>query len=98
MRLQAKLLFTVLLLVVGAILLLGVVVLQPQAEAQNANSRKRGEYTLVSGDQNVGNSNAIFIVDAANQELVVLDWDNQTGLVGLGYRDLNQDSQIRPGR
>ena len=80
------------------VLLLGVVVLQPQAEAQNANSRKRGEYTLVSGDQNVGNSNAIFIVDAANQELVVLDWDNQTGLVGLGYRDLNQDSQIRPGR
>lgn len=71
------------------------------ASAQNAASpaRARGEYTLVAGRTGSGGADAVYILDAANQEMVALRWETaKQSLVGIGYRDLSADAKIVPGR
>lgn len=82
------------------ILLLGVlaaVSLSPTLHAQGrreAQSRARGEYTMVSGRIVGGNANAVYVVDGANQDMIVVRWNPSTrSLDGIGYRDLTADSR-----
>lgn len=88
-----------LILNAGLAVVLAAVALAPRADAQRA-ARARGDYTMVSGRTQGGSSNhAVYIIDASNQEVVALRWnDNTRGLEGLGYRDLAADAQANPGR
>lgn len=75
----------------------------PPADAQNAapprEGRIRGDYTMVSGRVNAGGSDAVYVLDAANRELIALRWDSaKQSLTGIGYRDLDADGKSSPGR
>lgn len=75
----------------------------PPADAQNAapprEGRIRGDYTMVSGRVNVGGASAIYVLDAANREVIALRWDAaKQSLTGVGYRDLDADARSSPGR
>lgn len=89
-------------LIVVNLLLLGVlsaVTLPQMATAQNERTRGRGEYTMVGGELDVGGSDAVFILDSANAEMIVLRWDHSRGrLEGVGFRDLEADSATDPNR
>lgn len=62
-------------------------------------ARARGDYTLVSGKTTTGNANAIYILDAINQEMVGVRWDAaRKSFVTVGYRNLDADSKAQPGR
>jgi hypothetical protein len=58
-----------------------------------AQGRGRGEYTMVSGGVVGVDSAAVYIVDVANQEMVIMTYNQQTKtLDGVGYRNLAQDA------
>jgi hypothetical protein len=94
------------LVVLNAALLAGLVLVMwsQTAGAQNsaerpANGRNRGEYTMISGKTNAGGADAIYVLDAANQEVIALRWDvAKQSLTGIGYRNLIADSKSVPGR
>lgn len=66
--------------------------------AQDAG-RGRGSYLMIGGEIQGGNANAIYVLDTANQEMIVLRWNPGRGVVeGLGYRDLRRDSAQEGGR
>ncbi|MCA9302569.1 MAG: hypothetical protein KC996_00455 [Phycisphaerales bacterium] len=81
---------------------LALITLAPRAGAQPSDPsapRARGEYTLVGGQTSSGNSNAIYVLDTANRELVALRWNpNTSSLEGIGYRNLAQDVFAEPDR
>ncbi len=87
------------LLVLNGTLLgvLGLAALAPLSGAgaqPDTNRRGRGNYTMVGGEYTGGSSNAIFIVDAQNQEMVAVFWSqSQKTLMPLGYRDLAEDAR-----
>ena len=71
---------------------LAAVTLAPAAAAQRA-SRAPGAYTMLSGSMQGKEESAIYIIDANNQELVGLRWDNsRRGFLPLGYRSLRDDA------
>lgn len=73
----------------------------PLANAQpaQASSRPRGDYTLIGGEIQTGNSDAIYVIDSVNQDMIVLRWeDGRNVLEGVGYRDLDADSSVRGRR
>ncbi|PHQ81277.1 MAG: hypothetical protein COB69_04535 [Phycisphaera sp.] len=80
----------VLLVVLGAVSI---------ATAQPGN-RARGDYAMVGGEiLGGGGGNAVYILDASNQELIAVKWDTSRKVLdGIGFRDLNRDSQERAGR
>jgi hypothetical protein len=91
------------LIVLNAVLLgvLGLVELAPRASAQQGEgpARPRGAYTLVGGEIQTGNSNAVYVIDSVNQEMVVLRVESGRGnLAGVGFRDLNADLTGRTRR
>jgi hypothetical protein len=56
--------------------------------------RLRGEYTMIPGKFQGGTASAIYIIDAANQELVALTWDRSNNRINpLGHRSLLDDSR-----
>lgn len=64
-----------------------------------APARTRGDYTVVSGRYQGGTSNAVYILDAANQELMALSWDrSRNELEVIGHRRLADDAQTKPSR
>ena len=68
---------------------------QPEA----GDERPRGRYTLVGGRLGAGNTDAVWILDAVNQELVGVRWDASRGRIeGLGFRSLTDDLVVREGR
>lgn len=96
----------VLPLVIANVALAGVLALVefgPVAFAQPAGdpaaARPRGQYTLVGGRVQTGNANAVWVIDSANQEMVVLQWEDGRNMIrGVGYRDLDEDTQPRSRR
>ena len=93
------------LVIVNAVLLgvLAFVEFGPVATAQpgmmDPAARPRGAYTLVGGAVQTGNANAVWVGDSANQEMVVLQWEDGRNLLkGVGYRDLEEDAQERSNR
>ena len=80
------------LLVLNAILvaLLAAVTFSP---AVNAQARSRGSYAMVAGGVNNSQSSAVYVVDAINQELVVITYNGATRTVnGINYRNLAADA------
>lgn len=77
---------------------LGAVTLPPIASAQNERGRTRGEYTMVGGNLDFGGSDAVYIVDSANAEMIVMRWDGRQRMEGLGFRDLDLDARTEVGR
>jgi len=80
----------------GLALALATVWLGPAADAQGQPdvNRNRGTYLVIGGDTQGGNSDAIWVIDTANQEMVTLRWrGGQNQLEGIGYRDLKSDAQ-----
>jgi hypothetical protein len=46
-----------------------------------------------------GNANAIYILDASNQEVLAARWNESSKAIDvLGYRDLQADAQASPNR
>lgn len=92
--------------VAANVVLLAILVsmsLGPGAGAQPAGQpgagRARGEYTMLSGKTNTGNTNAVYVLDAANQEVVAMRWDaSRQKLITMGYRNLAADVQAPPTR
>lgn len=81
----------------GALLLgLGAVTLGPTADAQ---SRARGDYTMVGGGVKGSNADVVYVVDTVNQELIALTYDTSTKrLKGIGFRNLAADAaSVRSG-
>lgn len=80
------------LLILNMVLLviLGAVTFGARVQAQN---RVRGEYTMVAGGVNGSNADAVYIIDATNQEMFAVIYDyNQKLLNGMGYRNLAADA------
>lgn len=70
-----------------------------RAHAQAASGRARGEYTMTTGKSNVGGPDVICVLDAANQEMLFLRWDqSKQQLMAQGYRSLTHDAASGPGR
>lgn len=62
-------------------------------------ARPRGEYTMVSGKSISGGKDVIYVLDATSREVIALRWDNsRKSLVGVGYRNLDNDSTLPPTR
>lgn len=82
--------------------LLCVLTLAAPATAQNAGqpgARARGEYTLLAGRSTAGGPSIIYVIDATNQEVVALRWDQSRQVLNsIGYRNLASDTRITPGR
>jgi hypothetical protein len=56
-------------------------------------ARGRGDYTMVSGKYSGATSSAVYIVDVANQEVVVLGWDRTNSRLNpIGFRSLVDDA------
>jgi len=61
--------------------------------------RAVGQYTGISGKLNTGNAQAVYLLDAANQEMVGIKWDSgRKGILPLGYRNLINDRKAPTGR
>jgi hypothetical protein len=58
-----------------------------------AQRRVPGEYTMAAGGANGTESSAVYIIDVANQEMMAVTYDHQTGtLQGIGFTDLAVDA------
>src|SRR5688572_12242603 len=80
------------LIALNAVLLivLGVVTFNSAAGAQ---ARGRGEYTMVAGGLPQVDGDGIYIVDVANQEMIIMAYNQQTKtLDGVAYRNLANDA------
>ncbi|MEN0019348.1 MAG: hypothetical protein AAF747_00530 [Planctomycetota bacterium] len=78
--------------------LLAVLWSPPMSQAQPGN-RAPGEYALVGGETRGGDADAIWVIDATNQEMLVLRYnDSRHELQGIGYRDLDADLKRSVGR
>jgi hypothetical protein len=70
-----------------------------QEEGRVTNSRLRGEYTMITARTNAGGPHAVWVLDAANAEMVALKWDqSRQSLIGAGYREVTSDLRVSPGR
>ncbi|MEZ6243919.1 MAG: hypothetical protein R3B57_12855 [Phycisphaerales bacterium] len=81
------------------LVVLALVTAAPRALAQAGVRRPPGTYAMVGGEPASGNANAVYVLDTANRELIVLRWNNSTNqLEGVGYRDLRADTIAEPSR
>ena len=88
------------LLVLNALLLL-VLAAVTYSSSADAQSRGRGDYTMVGGSVKGIVSNVVYIIDDRNQELVAVTLDpNTKALQGITYRNLAADAAVvtRRGR
>jgi hypothetical protein len=74
---------------------LALVSLSPNAPAiADGQSAARGEYVAISGSIAGTKTPVIWVVNQASQELVAFQYEEQRNqLVGIGYRNLNNDAQ-----
>lgn len=92
--------FALLLIVaVATILTNSPVIAQPGTGQPAGQARGRGDYTLVTGRYQGGTSNAVYILDAANQELLALSWNrSRDEFETIGFRRLSEDAKFNMGR
>ena len=80
---------------VALLIVLGIVTFAgAQPGGTGAGPRGRGEYTMVSGRTQGSTTATIYILDAANQEVLALGWDrgnNKPDVVG--HRSLADDAK-----
>lgn len=68
---------------------------QPHDPNAAAPARGRGEYTMISGRVQGLTTSGIYVLDAANQEIVALSWDrNNNRAEIIGYRNLDDDTKF----
>lgn len=80
-------------------LLLAVLLAVTFGESADAQSKGRGNYTMVAGGVNGSNSSAVYVADVVNQELIAITYNQNTKrLEGIGYRNLAYDAAVRTGR
>ena len=74
---------------------LALVSLSPNAPAvADGQSAARGEYVAISGSIAGTKTPVIWVVNQASQELVAFQYEEQRNqLVGIGYRNLNNDAK-----
>lgn len=86
---------------INAALLAAVILLclaPPSGQAAPQPERARGNYTMVSGRIQGSNTHGLYLLDAANQELVAMRWEiGHNGLVTIGYRSLITDTKASKG-
>ncbi len=83
---------------IGALALLAAVSFAPGiSSAQSpARTRAHGQYGMLSGQFQGSSEDAIFLVDAANAEMLALKFDrSRRSLTGIGYRDMAADALLR---
>ena len=83
------------LVALNALLLgaLAFVTFAPSVTGQ-PSGRQRGDYTMVSGGVNGIDSDAIYIVDSVNQEMIAITYDQTTrNIEGIGYVNLAADAK-----
>jgi len=81
------------------LLALALVTLSPAVTAQQQPARAPGDYTMISGEMQGRTAAAIYMVDATNQEVVAVYWDqSRRRLEPIGYRDLAADAQTQGRR
>lgn len=67
------------------------------AQRDEAN-RARGDYTMLAGQVQGMEENAIYLVDVNNREVIAVRWDrNNHSFSPLGYRDLDEDARRSRG-
>ncbi len=80
----------------------GAIILSPTpagAQATAAANRARGDYAMVAGEISAGSNAVTYIVDSANQEVLVVRWDaSRAQLQSIGYRSLAADAVAAPVR
>lgn len=55
--------------------------------------RGRGDYTMMAGKSTGGTASVVYIVDAANQDVIVLGWDRTNlRLNPIGHRSMADDA------
>jgi hypothetical protein len=65
-----------------------------QGPAEPGAPRGRGDYTMVAGRTQGSTADTIYIIDAANQDFIAMQWNRSAGrLEGVGYRSLGEDSR-----
>ena len=86
-----------LLAVLAVVTIAGVV--SSRADAQQPGGavplpRMRGEYTMVAGKIQGATTQSLYIIDAANQELVALSWDRANNrFEPIGHRSIADDAK-----
>ncbi|HNB59452.1 MAG TPA: hypothetical protein PK308_04000 [Phycisphaerales bacterium] len=59
-------------------------------------ARSRGDYAVVPGRTQAGNADAVYVLDATNQEILALSWDrNKDRFSIIGYRSLANDARVQ---
>jgi len=88
-----------LLMVLAALTILTSSQVVAQPAGTIGTGRGRGEYTIISGKYQGGISNAVYVLDAANQELLALSWNrNRDEFEIIGHRRLTDDARFNQGR
>lgn len=84
---------------VALVVALALVTIVPGAWGDQSR-RGRGTYTMVPGEINGMPEAGIWIIDASNEEMMVLRWNQSSkSLSFLGYRNLRADmANARSGR
>jgi hypothetical protein len=84
----------------GLLGVLALVSMMPQANAQQAVTRNRGDYTMIGGRASGIPESVLWIIDGTNQEMVVLRYEQGSkSLRPIGYRNIAADiNQSRGGR
>lgn len=83
----------------GLLVALGGVVAAPMAFGQRAATRQRGDYTMVAGQILGSQDFGLYVLDAANQEMVCLQFDRtRQSMKFIGYRDLAADARAASTR
>jgi len=69
------------------------------ASANQPASRGPGQYVLIGGEINRGDSNGVYVIDTVNRDMVLLRWTlGARGFEGLGYRSFPVDLGSAPTR
>lgn len=80
-----------LLLNAALLLVLAGIMFGPVADAQQ---RARGDYTMIAGRSAGTQSSAVYIVDAVNQEMVIVTFNPSINeMEGVTYRNIGADVQ-----
>ena len=83
------------LIALNALLLgaLALITFAPRVTGQPA-ARQRGDYTMVAGGVNGIDSDAVYIVDSINQEMIAITYEQATrDIDGLGFVNLAADAR-----
>lgn len=84
------------------VVVLALVTFAPGAEGRQAaaaRSRAPGQYAIISVQFQGATDRAMFIADAANEQLIALRWDrSRRSLDGIGFRDLKADAELASRR